>query len=238
MSAFLINPFLFPSGGGGGGISVNGAAKGVATSANPSATITPASGECLVAWTCEYGASGSLDGTVTDNLGSSGWTKALSVANTSAGTIGLMCWYLPNASTSITSVIFNRSTGSIYATVCVHRVSGISTSTPFTSGESNSSTGTASSCATGSATNATTNSIYFAGVVDGSGANPCTLTINNTGSTGTWSLYNSTNSQELNGFDNMAISCPYQIVSSSAARAHSWAFEASLRYACGIVVFH
>lgn len=215
-----------------------GAAKGVSAGGNPSATITPASGECLVVWTSEYGASGALNGTVTDNLGSAGWTKALSVSNTSAGTIGLMCWYLPNASASITTVTFNRSTGSSYATLCVHRVPGVSTSTPFTSGESISATGTASSCSTGGVTNATANSIFFAGAVSSSGVNPCTLSINNTGSTGTWSLYNSTNSQDLDGVNNIVISCPNQVVSSSASRAHSWAFEASLRYACGIVVFH
>lgn len=236
MSSLIINPYLYAT--APASMAPTGTAKASAFTGNPSATITPSSSEGLIAWTCEYGASGSLNGTVTDNLGSAGWAQAATVSNTSAGTIGLMCWYLPNASPSITSVTFNRSTGSIYATICVHRVSGISTSSPFTGGETSSATGTASSCATGSATNATANSIYFAGVVDGSGANPCTLTINNTGSTGTWALHDSTNSQELNAFDNMPISVVYQVVTSSAARAHSWAFEGSLRYACAVAVFH
>ncbi len=220
------------------GISVNGAAKASAFNANPTATITPASSECLIVWTSEYGASGSLNGTVTDDLGSAGWTQAVSVANTSAGTIGLMCWYLPNASPSITTVTFNRSTGSSYATLCVHRVSGLSTSTPFTGGELNSSTGTAAAAQSGTVSNGTANSIYFAGVVNGSGNDPCTLTINSTGTTGTWSLYNSTNSQELSSFSNMNISCPNLIVASSSARGHGWAFEGSLRYACAVAVFH
>lgn len=220
------------------GIAVNGAAKASALNANASVSITPASGEMLVAISCEYGASVN-NGTVSDDLSSAGWTKVTSDVETTAGGIGIAIWYLANASPSITTVTFTRSTGTSYNTLIVHRVSGVSTSTPFTSGEA--STGKnagATSLATGNVSNGTANSIYFAGVVTGSGNNPCTLTINSTGTTGTWNLYNSTNSQELNAFDNMPLSVPNLIVSSTASRGHGWAFESSLRCTAAVAVFH
>lgn len=220
------------------GIAVNGAAKNSALSANASVSITPASGEMLVAIACEYGASVN-NGTVSDNLSSAGWTKVTSDVETSAGGIGIAIWYLANASPSITTVTFTRSTGTSYNTLIVHRVSGVSTSTPFTSGEAATAKSSgATSLATGGVSNATANSIYFAGVVNGSGNNPCTMTINSTGTTGTWSLYNATNSQELNAFDNMPLSVPNLIVSSTASRGHGWAFESSLRCTAAIAVFH
>ena len=221
-----------------GSISVTGAAKNSGTTSTLSATISPSSGELLVVFFVEYGTS-AIDATVTDNLSSAGWTKAGSVLNTSSTGIGISCWYLANASASITTVTATRSTGSLDATICVHRVSGCSTSSPFTSGELSTNTGTAvTSGSTGNFTNATANSIFFAGIVNSSGANPATLTINSTGTTGTWDLYNSTNSQELNGTSFMTISCPNVIVSSSSARGHGWAFEASQRYAAMAVAFH
>lgn len=220
------------------GIAVNGAAKASALNANASVSITPASSETLVAIACEYGASVN-NGTVSDNLSSAGWTKATSDVETSAGGIGIAIWYLANASPSITTVTFTRSTGTSYNTLIVHRVSGVSTSTPFTSGEAaTAKSAGATSLATGTVSNGTANSIYFAGVVTGSGNNPCTLTINSSGTTGTWGLYNSTNSQELNAFDNMPLSVPNIIVSSTAARGHGWAFESSLRCTAAVAVFH
>lgn len=221
-----------------GGITVTGAAKGVATTGNASATITPASGETLVAITSEYGYS-SLNGTVTDNLGSAGWTKAGSLTEASGGNIGLSVWFLANASPSITTVSFSHSTGSLYNTICVHRVSGVSTSSPFTSGEfASNSAGTGSNGTSGNVSNGTATSIFFAATVNGSGANPCTFTINSTGTTGTWTLYNSTNSQERNAFDNMPINVVYQVVSSSASRGHGWTYEGSLRWAGAVFVLH
>lgn len=221
-----------------GSITVTGAAKNSGTTSTLSATISPSAGELLVVFFGEYGTS-AIDATVTDNLGSAGWTKAGSVLNTSTTGIGISCWYLANASASITTVTATRSTGSSDATICVHRVSGCSTSSPFTTGELATNTGTAvTSGSTGNLTNATANSILFAGIINSSGANPATLTINSTGTTGTWNLYNSTNSQELNGTAHMTISCPNIVVSSSSARGHGWAFEASQRYAAMAVAFH
>lgn len=220
------------------GISVTGAAKGVATTGNASATITPSSGEALIAWACEYGYS-TLNGTVTDDLSSAGWTKIGSLTEASGGNIGLSVWYLANASPSITTVIFNHSSGSLYNTICVHRVAGVSTSSPFTTGEfASNSSGTGSNGTSSTVSNGTANSIFFAATVNGSGANPCTFTINSTGTTGTWTLHDSTNSQERNAFDNMPINVVYQIVSSSASRGHGWTYEGSLRWAAAVAVLH
>lgn len=221
-----------------GSITVTGAAKGADTTGNATATITPASGEMLVAITAEYGASVN-NGTVSDNLASAGWTKVISDVETTSGGIGIAIWYLANASPSITTVTFTHSTSAVYNTIVVHRVSGVSTSTPFTSGEATTAKSAgATTLATGNISNATANSIYFAGVVNGSGNNPCTLTINSTGTTGTWNLYNSTNSQELNAALNMPLSVPNIIVSSTASRGHGWTFESSLRCAAAVAVFH
>lgn len=220
------------------GIAVNGAAKNSAFNANASVSITPASSEMLVAIACEYGASVN-NGTMSDNLSSAGWTKVTSDVETSSGGIGISIWYLANASPSITTVTFTRSTGTSYNTLIVHRVSGVSTSAPFTSGESaTAKSAGATSLATGAVSNATANSIYFAGVVTGSGNNPCTMTINSSGTTGTWNLYNSTNSQELDAFNNMPLSVPNIIVTSTASRGHGWAFESSLRCTAAVAIFH
>ena len=221
-----------------GSISVTGAAKASAFNANAVVTITPASGEMLVAISCEYGASVN-NGTVSDDLASAGWTKVTSDVETSAGGIGIAIWYLANASPSITTVTFTRSTGTSYNTLIVHRVSGVSTSAPFTSGEAaTAKSAGATTLATGNVSNATANSIYFAGVINGSGNNPCTMTINSTGTTGTWNLYNSTNSQELDAAANMPLSVPNIIVSSTASRGHGWTFESSLRCTAAVAVFH
>jgi len=230
----LLLSYKAPS-GGGGGLAVVGAFKNTSTTTTCAVTVSGIStGDLLVACFSEYNVS-TEGSAMTDNLASAGWTK---VAGTSDGLVAISIWYLANASSSITTVTGTRSTGATDTCLVVHRVTGASTSTPFTSGERATANGGSANPQTSAVSNATAASIYFAAVGNNSGANPATYTINSTGTTGTWAIYDSTNSQELDGSAHMTINVPYQIVSSTASRGHGWNTSTSQRYAAAVAVFH
>lgn len=218
------------AGGGGGGLAIAHAWKGVTATTPLAVTVSPSAGNLLVV--CGSSNSGDVS-SISDNIGgTTGWTKVGSSTQSSFAWI----WYKKNIPGGITSISI-AAVDFISATV--NEVSGASASAPFTIGESggnNSNSGTTNP-QTPTVNNATAASIYFAVLNNADGANPVTYTINGTGTSGTWSLFSSTQSQELDANDWQPFSNPYMIVSSSASRKHGWT-TSSFAYMTFIAAFH
>jgi hypothetical protein len=242
VSAQAQQAFFVPSnngteinGGGGGPLVIQHAWKGVSGSANNVAvTVAPAAGNLLVLCAIEDTAGIS---SVSDNIdGATGWIQVFDYAPTSTH---LGCWYKKNLPAGITTVTVT-ATGGQFITAIFHEVSGASTSAPFTTGEfatknNNSNT---TNPQTSALVNATPNSILFALCDDfSSSANPITMTINGTGTSGTYNLFSTSNSQELNAIANDALSVANIIVSSSASQIHGWT-TANDQGTTAIVAFH
>lgn len=210
-------------------------AKGHGSTGSVNASISPTAGNTLIAVAACSG--GSVQ-TLSDNIGSTtGWTT---VGNQNqGGSSRIRLWYKANIPAGITTVTFADSTGT-FNTLIVHQVSGLSSS-PFTGGEvaNLTSSGATLNPQIGPVTNATANSIYFACVTTADQASdPAQMNINGTGTVGTWNLFNSTNSQELDQNNFTVMSVPNIIVASSAARTHGWAFATAVDSGGLIAAFH
>ena len=227
MSGLIINPYFFASGGGGGGTpTLANAWKNVGNGGSSlSVTVSPSAGSCLALGVAEY--QSTADNTsISDNIdGTTGWTKVVRAVN---GDGSVVLWYKKNIPSGITSVVLTRSTGASYYNCHIHEITGASTSSPFTSGESSTATGSGTSANTGTVTTATANSIMVAITTPyDDGGNPSTLTLNAAGTSGaTWSHYNSA-SKEDNGSVNLVSSNPTAFVSTTGERIHYCTFARS-----------
>jgi hypothetical protein len=126
-------------------------------------------------------------------------------ANISAGTVNLTV-----SGTSVNGLV------GVFA-----EVPGSDTTAPFTVGEQAGGTGTSTAPDTGAVTNGTADSIYVGVVANMATNNPATLTINASGTEGTW-VTDTTNAREVDGTTYMVMSMVWQIVASGAARSHTW----------------
>jgi hypothetical protein len=241
MSGLIINPYIVGSGGGGGGGGGNptlaNAWKAVGNSGSTlNCTVSPSAGSCLAVAVAEY--ESTADNTsISDNIGStSGWTKVIRAVN-SLGCVVL--WYKANIPSGITTVTLTRSTGATYYNIHVHEITGADTSTPFTSGEYSTATGSGSTGNTGTVTTATAKSVLVAITTPyDDGGNPSTLTLNASGTSGaTWSHFNSA-SKEDNGSVNLVSSNPTAAVTTTGARIHHWTFAGSRSWASAMMAIH
>jgi hypothetical protein len=222
--------------GGGGSLSIVHVAKGLSAAANNVAVSLTAtsSGNLLVL--CVVNDTAAVS-SVSDNIGgTAGWTQVFDYHPT---TTHLGCWYKKNAPSGINTVTVT-ATGGAFITAIIHEVQGASTTAPFTTGEF--ATQVFLSATTNPQTpglvNGTPASILFAFDADlDQTGNPATLTINGTGTVGTWNLFSSSNSQELNAVANDITSVPNIIVSSSATQVHGWTIPSG-REPVAIVAFH
>lgn len=197
---------------------------GVGSGTSCTVTVSPTAGNLMVVVIAGYLGTVS-NHAVSDNIdGTTGWVAIAEIASASAAN-NISMWYKKNVPSGVTTLTLDGGASTLAINGNAHEVSGCSTTAPFTSGEysaTSSSPVATTNPVTGSATNATANSIFFAccGNIDSS--NPTTFTINQTGTVGTWNLFSSTNSQELNGANRNVISVPNIIVSSGTAEAHGW----------------
>ena len=199
-------------------------------------TISPTAGNLLVCGFSEWQSTADNSAMSDDVGGTTGWTK---VVRSVSGNVSVVIWYKANVPSGITTLTYTRSTGATYYDGIVHEISGASTSSPFTSGESAANGGTATTNpTTGTATIATANSILFAVISNYDPNNPATFTVNGTGSTPSsgWAYYSS-NSSQLNGAGNQPIGVPYVVVSTTGGKAHGWT-TGSYQYAAAIAAFH
>lgn len=138
-------------------------------------------------------------------------------------------WYLKNCGAGITTIVINTASDNAgggnpggFITVTFVEVSGLSTTSPYTSTERIAGTGggyanTDSASTGGTINNGTANSIFF-GVCEGNDVNVITG-INGAGTDGTWIEPPNTRNT---GAIAMNLSTVYQIVSTSSARTHVW----------------
>lgn len=216
-------------------LAIANAWKGGANGTSKAITVSPTAGNLLVVFVAGYQGT-NANHAVTDNIGSGTWTK-VNGGDATTNMTGSF-WYQKNIPSGITTVTVNSGSGSLVTQGCVHEVSGASTSAPFTGGESNvGATGSTLNPQTGSATNATASSIFFAGLSQGNGGNPVTMTINSTGTVGTWNQY-SASSYDLDGNTYFAFSVTNIVVSSSTAEVHGWAINTTNQQICLIAAFH
>lgn len=229
-------------GGGGGSPAIVNAWKGTASATNVTISVSPTAGNALVVFAVGFEGSGvdhSSQQAVFDNIdGATGWTKMTNMW----ASYDHMCsvWYKMNVPSGIVRITNWLSTAAGTAQGIVHEMSNVTT---FTSGEMiGSATFTPSTNPqTASLSNGTASSIYFAFLCWGENfGNPVTGTVNSTGSSGgTWSLYNSTTSQELDADSWIPMSVPSLVVSSTASRVHGWTLSSSaLAYSKVIACFH
>jgi hypothetical protein len=219
------------------GLVIKNAWKGFTQASVPEVvTVSPSSGNLLVVCVMSLTADTGL--AVSDNIGATtGWVKVPTTASDSdAATLSI--WYKPNIGSGVVAITVSTVQNTLFD-VIIHEVSGASGATPFTTGEVAGVNGTSASTNpnTGSVTNGTANSIMFAACFNEDGANPGTLTINGTGTTGTYNLFSSTNSQDLNGASQFVFGVANRIVSSSAAQKHGWT-TGSFQYGNLLVAFH
>lgn len=102
-----------------------------------------------------------------------------------------------------------------------YEFSGISTTAAFTIGDAGGSTGTGTAPATGNFTNSTATALAIAAMTNQSGANPTLMTINGTGTVGTYSE-NTSSGKETNGASFQTLSAVWQVLASSQTNAHVW----------------
>lgn len=199
-------------------------------------TVSPSAGSCLAVGIAEY--QSSADNTsISDNIdGTTGWTKVIRAVN---GDGSVVLWYKKNIPSGITTVTLTRSTGASYYNCHVHEITGANTSTPFTSGESSTATGSSSSANSGTVTTATANSILVAITTPyDEGVNPATLTLNAAGTSGgTWSHFG-TAAKEDNGAVNLVSSNPTASTASTGAKIHYWTFSGSRSWSSAMIAIH
>lgn len=179
------------------------------------AITTPSAGNLLAAGgTAWYTGAGVWSASDTPN---GAWTKITENTGTNADT-GL--FYKDNVAGAATTVTVTDTGAASGATAYIYEVSGYNTSSPRTGGEESNTSSTTTTPATTAVTNGTADAILFALLAIDDAANPATVTINQAGSNGTWSEH--ANARETNGTNFMVGSMVYQIVTSSAARGHTW----------------
>lgn len=217
-------------GGGGGSITINTAWKGTGSAAaNVITTVAPTAGHALVVCVVSY--SGDFTSCADNIDGTTGWNLALKT--NSSATYYCAIYYKFNIPSGITRVT-NVSAGA-YLSASVHDVTGI---TAFTSTEKAAIATSGTSLSVGSVANGTSPSVFFACGTDGSGSNPATWTVNATGSAGgTWSLFNTSNCQELDGVNLLTMSAPSLVVSSGVTATHVWTIE-NVASAAVMACFH
>lgn len=199
-------------------ISVANAWKNPSTAQSSAVTVAPSAGNALVVFVGGWNvAAASIS--VSDNIGgTSGWALAAG-SNIASAAVGAF-FYKTNIPAGITTVTVNLGAGGTYCSPIIHEVVGANV---FTAGEAASGTQTGTTNPqTSQITNGTANSIYFAGFTNDEPANPGTAGINGTGTDGTWNLFSTTNSRELNGVSFAIEAVPNIIVSTSAPRRHGW----------------
>lgn len=198
----------------------------VATSATITLDATATAGNLLVVAVTSYTPpNGDFSGhAMADNIGSTtGWTFVAGLNNGTGTPECVSFWYKKNIPAGITTLTCTGGLAAIITIGIAHEVAGCSTTTPFTSGEFSTATGaTTINPQTGTVTNATASSIFFAVLTNNGSGNPATMTINGTGTVGTWNLFSLTESQYLNGNSLYPVSVPNIIVSSSTAEVHGW----------------
>lgn len=210
--------------------------KNSAAATSVAVTVSPSAGSLLVLCGSNYSGL-AANQTVVDNIdGATGWT---SVVTNDVGTgLRQRLWYKKNIPAGITSITLDSGASSVISQAIIHEVTGASTTTPFTTGESSSNSGAATTNPqTAAVTNATANSVFFAYLVNLDPGNPAQLDINGTGTNGTWNLKSSTNSQVTNGSGFGTMSVPNIIVSSGASTVHGWT-TGSFTYATIAAAFH
>lgn len=215
--------------GGGNTITIDNSWKGTGNSgANVITTVAPTAAKALVVCVVSY--SGDFT-TCGDNIDSTnGWI--LAVKTNSSSQYYCAIWYkfnIPSGLLRITNV------GGAYLSAAVHQVTGI---TAYTTSEQKAIATSGTTLSVGSVANGTSPSVFFACATVASGSNPATMTVNASGSAGgTWSLYNSSNCQELDGANLEPMSAPSLIVTSAQTATHVWTVE-NVASAAVMACFH
>lgn len=209
-------------------------------------SISPSAGNLLYV-SAIYGFGGDLTALsrISDNIdGTTGWVKisAQYFPYVAAGDNWVMVsWYKKNIPSGLNTLTFDAQGNGTYVTAVVHEVGGLSTSSPFVSGEdlynSYLSGNETANPIVGSVTNSVANSIFFSPMSSYDGLNPIIATPNSTGTVNAnFSVFDSTNSQEL--WPHYYTLCvPYAIVSSSLAVTHGWT-TSSVGTSLELVCFH
>lgn len=174
---------------------------------------------------------------LSDNIGgTTGWTKVAGLADGGSGEYSL--WYKTNIPAGITTVTTNGGAATVSVIGLVQEVSGVTT---FTGGEV--ITGTTAAQTTygpGNVNNATAASVLFGlyGTED-IGSNPATITLNATGTTGTW-VYENNDARELDGVSFiMVASMPNIVVAATGNKTHVWGNLNNTGYNSAIIAaFH
>ena len=170
-----------------------------------------------------------------DVEGATGWTKITRAFN---GGLSIVWWYKANIPSGVSTVTLTTSTDVDYYNAHVFEIQGANVSTPFTSGEVATASGTGSTGNSGTGTAATANSVWIGLTANNSGSNPETFTLNASGTSGgTWAHFNS-NSKEEDGVANLVSSAPSLVVSSTAARIHYWSYPASRVWLGSMIAIH
>lgn len=208
------------------GLSVSALGKNYSVAQTTALSATPPTGTCVVAFITSVGTNHNEGHAMTSTTGT--WVKI--GGDGQAGTYGTSAWYLANCPSGITTITADGGAGCTNISVCVQYVTGASTSAPFTAGEFavNHSLTPATLWTTGSVTNATPNSVGFAYCPSGSGSSTATMTINSSGTTGTWSLANSTTCQHTDGGTAQVFSAPSIIKTTSGATVHAWTTDSAI----------
>lgn len=205
---------------------------GTTSGAAAAITVTGTTGRVMVVGMTSNGVSHTTHA-VTDNVdGATGWTKVTGVdsGTTNASSI----WY--KTTTSSLSTVTCTATGGAFVVGVCQEVSGLSAS-PFTGGESGTTSNVTPNITnpqTATVTNATANSLFFA--VFGSNGSGSGLTINSTGTVGTWNYFNA-NCKNLNASFEI-ISMPNILVSTGTAEAHGWTIASTGNLTTVIAAFH
>lgn len=216
----------------GGAVGASMALSGNGTST----TYTP--GNCLVVWVAHSNGTGPTALTVTDNNSNSYTMIALTATPTTfVGGPNAAFFILPNAPAGITSLNVGLAGGQ-FPFVILQEVSGVSKTTPYTTGEAIPTAAgiSGSNPTTGSVNHATANSIILAGLVDDDN----TQTINGTGTIpSSWSLFDATYSQNNNSSQEIG-SVPTILapLTGVANYAHGWTCGSSANNSCSILVLH
>lgn len=207
-----------------------GSSATVTISGNGTAT-TYTPGNLLILWlACAFG-TGGADHFISDNLGST-WTNIVFAGGTGGTSHGSL-WILPNAPAGIVTIDFNTASGAD-TFIVLQEILGASTTTPFTTGESNAATGGTANPVIGPITHATPNSLMVGALCQ----NGNTQTINGPGSTGTWTLFDPVYSQNTNNSQEIG-SVPTTVAASAGTLDFScgWNTDAAA-WAAVIVAIH
>lgn len=202
--------------------------NGAGNSATVNGAITPTAGNTIIIGVGAYGVAGFATSafTASDSVFGS-YTQRTNHAQ--ANNQGVSFFEAINVTGVARNVTVSSGTNGSAVVGLIHEISTTLSTISFDAGTG---TDTGSSPPTGNTANPVTaaqalaqnSEILFALMVNTDGANPATLTVNGTGSTGgTWALKSTTNSQETNGSAIMTQSMPFLVVSSNATSpAHGW----------------